>query len=107
MFEVKNEADGNRKVSTRMLISTKSWIKDRRENRGVCSFSKGMLEADNDYLYMMRIVDTVMSNERCACGSTPVLIQLIGLIMQRLIWSYKKNYLIREQNIDIVTFEED
>ncbi|GFH40869.1 DUF2130 domain-containing protein [Lactococcus insecticola] len=108
MFEMKNEADETQsKHKNRDFY--KELDKDRREKNCEYAVLVTMLEADSDY-YNTGIVDVSYEFEKMYVVRPTFFIQLIGLLRNAAMNSlaYKQEIaLIREQNIDITTFEDD
>ena len=108
MFEMKNEGDETAtKHKNRDFY--KELDKDRREKTCEYAVLVTMLEADNDY-FNTGIVDVSHEYAKMYVERPNFFIQLIGLLRNAAMNSlaYKQEVtLIREQNIDITTFEDD
>lgn len=108
MFEMKNEGDETAtKHKNRDFY--KELDKDRREKTCEYAVLVTMLEADNDY-FNTGIVDVSHEYAKMYVVRPNFFIQLIGLLRNAAMNSlaYKQEIaLIREQNIDITTFEDD
>lgn len=108
MFEMKNEGDETAtKHKNRDFY--KELDKDRREKTCEYAVLVTMLEADNDY-FNTGIVDVSHEYAKMYVVRPNFFIQLIGLLRNAALNSlaYKQEIaLIREQNIDITTFEDD
>ena len=108
MFEMKNEGDETAtKHKNRDFY--KELDKDRREKTCEYAVLVTMLEADNDY-FNTGIVDVSHDYAKMYVVRPNFFIQLIGLLRNAAMNSlaYKQEIaLIREQNIDITTFEDD
>ncbi|MCJ1976530.1 DUF2130 domain-containing protein [Lactococcus paracarnosus] len=108
MFEMKNEGDETAtKHKNRDFY--KELDKDRREKSCEYAVLVTMLEADNDY-FNTGIVDVSHDYAKMYVVRPNFFIQLIGLLRNAAMNSlaYKQEIaLIREQNIDITTFEDD
>ncbi|MDN6771446.1 MAG: DUF2130 domain-containing protein, partial [Lactococcus sp.] len=108
MFEIKNEgAETATKHKNRDFY--KELDKDRREMTCEYDVLVTMLEADNDY-FNTGIVDVSHEYAKMYVVRPNFFIQLIGLLRNAAMNSlaYKQEIaLIREQNIDITTFEDD
>lgn len=108
MFEMKNEGDETAtKHKNRDFY--KELDKDRKEKNCEYAVLVTMLEADNDY-FNTGIVDVSHEYAKMYVVRPNFFIQLIGLLRNAAMNSldYKQELaLIREQNIDITTFEAD
>ncbi|XOQ36267.1 MAG: DUF2130 domain-containing protein [Lactococcus sp.] len=108
MFEMKNEGDETAtKHKNRDFY--KELDKDRNEKNCEYAVLVTMLEADNDY-FNTGIVDVSHEYAKMYVVRPNFFIQLIGLLRNAAMNSlaYKQEIaLIREQNIDITTFEAD
>lgn len=108
MFEMKNEGDETAtKHKNRDFY--KELDKDRREKNCEYAVLVTMLEADSDY-FNTGIVDVSYEYDKMYVVRPNFFIQLIGLLRNAAMNSlaYKQELaLIREQNIDITTFEAD
>ena len=108
MFEMKNEGDETAtKHKNRDFY--KELDKDRQEKNCEYAVLVTMLEADNDY-FNTGIVDVSHEYAKMYVVRPNFFIQLIGLLRNAAMNSldYKQELaLIREQNIDITTFEAD
>lgn len=108
MFEMKNEGDETAtKHKNRDFY--KELDKDRNEKNCEYAVLVTMLEADNDY-FNTGIVDVSHEYAKMYVVRPNFFIQLIGLLHNAAMNSlaYKQEIaLIREQNIDITTFEAD
>ena len=108
MFEMKNEGDETAtKHKNRDFY--KELDKDRNEKNCEYAVLVTMLEADNDY-FNTGIVDVSHEYAKMYVVRPNFFIQLIGLLRNAVMNSlaYKQEIaLIREQNIDITTFEAD
>lgn len=108
MFEMKNEGDETAtKHKNRDFY--KELDKDRNEKKCEYAVLVTMLEADSDY-FNTGIVDVSHEYPKMYVVRPNFFIQLIGLLRNAAMNSlaYKQEIaLIREQNIDITTFEDD
>lgn len=108
MFEMKNEGDETAtKHKNRDFY--KELDKDRREKNCEYAVLVTMLETDSDY-FNTGIVDVSYEYDKMYVVRPNFFIQLIGLLRNAAMNSlaYKQELaLIREQNIDITTFEAD
>ena len=108
MFEMKNEGDQTAtKHKNRDFY--KELDKDRNEKNCEYAVLVTMLEADNDY-FNTGIVDVSHEYAKMYVVRPNFFIQLIGLLRNAAmnVLSYKQEIaMIREQNIDITTFEAD
>lgn len=108
MFEMKNEGDQTAtKHKNRDFY--KELDKDRHEKNCEYAVLVTMLESDNDY-FNTGIVDVSHEYPKMYVVRPNFFIQLIGLLRNAAmnVLSYKQEIaMIREQNIDITTFEAD